>query len=131
LNQEDLLNLTKTLRGNMQLDIQTNGFSLTDSILEYTKLRMKFALHRNDKLIIRAQVRLADINGPRGGVDKRCQIDLSLAGQNDIVIEDIQTNLYFAIDRASDRCARTLIRRLERLRERLHEPVSMQQFTPS
>jgi putative sigma-54 modulation protein len=131
LNQEDLLNLTKTLRGNMQLDIQTNGFSLTDSILEYTKLRMKFALHRNDKLIIRAQVRLADINGPRGGVDKRCQIDLSLAGQNDIVIEDIQTNLYFAIDRASDRCARTLNRRLERLRERLHGAVSMQQFTPS
>jgi ribosome-associated translation inhibitor RaiA len=115
----------------MQLDIQTSGFSLTDSILEYTKLRMQFALHRNDKLIIRAQVRLTDINGPRGGVDKRCQIDLSLAGQNDIVIEDIQTNLYFAIDRASDRCARTLIRRLERLRERLHEPVSMQQFTPS
>lgn len=113
----------------MHLDIQTNGFSLTDSIRDYTKLRMRFALHRNDKFITRVQVRLADINGPRGGIDKRCQIDLSLAGQNDIVIEDIETNLYVAIDRAADRCARALARKLERARERPHGPASMQQFT--
>ena len=98
----------------MHLDIQTNGFSLTDSIRDYTKLRMQLALHRNDKYITRVQVRLADIKGPRGGIDKRCQIDLSLAGQNDIVVEDTETNLYVAIDRATDRCARTLARKLER-----------------
>lgn len=91
----------------MQLDIQASGFSLTDSIRDYTKQRLQFALSRNDQHITRVQVRLADINGPRGGVDKRCQIDLTMAGQSDIVIEDIETNLYVAIDRASDRCART------------------------
>ncbi len=109
----------------MKLDIQTNGFSLTDSIRDYTKLRMQFALHRNDKHVMRVQVRLADINGPRGGVDKRCQIDLSLAGHNDIVIEDTETNLYVAIDRASDRCARTLARKLERAREFSHKAVTL------
>jgi len=113
----------------MHFDIQTNGFSLTDSIRDYTKRRIQFALNRNDKHITRVQVRLADINGPRGGLDKRCQIDVSLAGHNDIVIEDTETNLYVAIDRACDRCARTLARKLERLHERLHEPVSMKQFT--
>jgi ribosomal subunit interface protein len=113
----------------MHFNIQTNGFSLTDSIRDYTKRRMQFALHRNDKHITRVQVRLADINGPRGGLDKRCQIDVSLAGHNDIVIEDTETNLYVAIDRACDRCARTLARKLERLREYSHEPVSMQKFT--
>lgn len=108
----------------MQLDIQTNGFSLTDGIRDYTKRRMQFALNRNDKYITRVQVRLADINGPRGGVDKRCQIDVSLAGHNDIVIEDTEADLYVAIDRASDRCARTLIRRLERAREFSHETIT-------
>jgi ribosomal subunit interface protein len=109
----------------MQINIQTNGFSLTDGIRDYTKRRMQFALNRNDNHITRVQVRLADINGPRGGVDKRCQIDLGLAGQNDIVIEDIETNLYVAIDRATDRCARTLARRLERAREFSHETVTL------
>lgn len=104
----------------MQLDIQTSGFSLTNGIRDYTTRRLQFALNRNDNHITRVQVRLADINGPRGGVDKRCQIDISLAGHNDIVIEDTETNLYVAIDRASDRCARTLTRRLERAREFSH-----------
>jgi putative sigma-54 modulation protein len=109
----------------MKLDIQTHGFSLTDSIRDYTKLRLQFALNRSDKRVIGVQVRLADINGPRGGIDKRCQIDVSLAGHNDIVIEDTETNLYVAIDRASDRCARTLTRRLERAREFSHKTVTL------
>lgn len=111
----------------MQLDIQTNGFSLTDSLRSYTTLRMKFALERNDNHVMSVKVRLSDINGPRGGIDKRCQIDLVVAGQNDIVIEDTETNLYVAIDRASDRCARTLARHLERSREFLYEKMPVQQ----
>ena len=111
----------------MQLDIQTNGFSLTDSIRSYTMQRMQFALDRNDGHIMSIRVRLADINGPRGGVDKCCQIDLALAGQNNIVIEDTEADLYDAIDRASDRCSRTLARRLERSREFSHETAPLQQ----
>ncbi|HNV88649.1 MAG TPA: HPF/RaiA family ribosome-associated protein [Methylotenera sp.] len=107
----------------MQFKIQTNGFALTDSLRSYTTRRMQFALDRNDGHIMSARVRLSDINGPRGGVDKCCQIDLALAGQNNIVIEDTEADLYVAIDRASDRCKRTLARRLERLREHSHDPA--------
>jgi putative sigma-54 modulation protein len=101
----------------MQLNIQTTGFSLTDSLKSYTTQHMQFALNRNDTLIMQARVWLADINGPRGGIDKRCQIELKLAGQNNIVIEDVETDLYVAIDRACDRCMRTLARRIERARQ--------------
>jgi len=118
--------LTPTEETMMQLDIQTNGFSLTDGLRNYTERRMQFALDRNDGHVMRARVRLADINGPRGGIDKRCQIELELAGQNSVIIEDIEADLYVAIDRASDRCARTLNRRLERSRERLQEPAPVQ-----
>ena len=105
----------------MQLDIQTNGFSLTDGIRNYATRRMQFALDRNDGHIMHIKVSLADINGPRGGVDKRCQISLTLAGHNNILIEDTEADLYVAIDRASDRCARTLSRRLEKFREHSYE----------
>ena len=70
---------------------------------------------------LRARIWLADINGPRGGVDKRCQIELKLAGKNNIVIEDIEADLYFAIDRATERCMRTLSRRLSRIKQHAHQ----------
>ncbi len=110
----------------MQLDIQSRGFSLTTSIFNYTTQRMQFALQRNDSYIMRARIRLEDINGPRGGVDKKCQIELRLAGQNNIVIEDTEADLYFAIDRACDRCMRTLARRLARSRQYPHELLQLQ-----
>ena len=62
--------------------------------------------------------------GPRGGVDKRCQIELTLAGQANIMIEDTETDLYFAIDRACDRAMRTLSRRLFRSRLHFHEVLA-------
>jgi ribosomal subunit interface protein len=105
----------------MQLDIKTNGFSLTDGIRNYATRRMQFALDRNDGHIMHVKLSLADINGPRGGVDKKCQISLALAGHNNIVIEDTEADLYVAIDRASDRCARTLARRLEKFREHTYD----------
>ena len=107
----------------MQLNIQTAGFSLTDSLKEYTTRHMQFALNRDDALIVRARIWLADINGPRGGIDKRCQIELKLAGQNNIMIEDVESDLYLAIDRACERCMRTLARRVARARQISHELI--------
>ncbi len=104
----------------MQLNIQAIGFVLTDALRKYTEKRLKFAVARDDNVVMRARIRLADINGPRGGVDKRCQVELTMAGQCNIVIEDTQADLYFAIDRACERAMRTLNRRLERLRYHTH-----------
>lgn len=108
----------------MQLDIQARGFALTDALRNYTLKRLRFALGREDSFVMRARVRLADINGPRGGVDKRCQIELALAGQANIMIEDTETDLYFAIDRACERAMRTLSRRLVRSRQHFHEVLA-------
>ena len=61
-------------------------------------------------------VRLSDINGPRGGEDKCCHIQVALAHLPDVVIEDTEADLYAAIDRAADRAAHTVGRRLMRKR---------------
>ena len=37
-------------------------------------------------LVPRARVQLSDVNGPRGGVDKRCQVELRTAGTGTVVI---------------------------------------------
>jgi len=102
----------------MQIDIQTRNFVLTDAIRSHSKRRLRFALSSHGDRIQRVVVRLSDINGPRGGTDKCCHLQLVLPGLPDVVVEDIQTDLYLAIDRAADRAGRTLARRLARQRDR-------------
>jgi ribosomal subunit interface protein len=98
----------------MQIEIQARGFTLTQALRGYIERRLSFALSARYADINRLRVRLSDINGPRGGNDKRCQVQVMLTGQTPVVIEDTQSDLYVAIDRASDRARRTLTRRLGR-----------------
>ena len=101
----------------MQMDIQSQGFTLTDGLRDYLKKRLAYALNHGDEYITRVTVRLSDINGPRGGVDKRCFIEVRLKQQPAVVIEDTEADLYMAIDRAAERAGRTLARRLARQQE--------------
>ena len=64
-------------------------------------------------------MRLSDINGPRNGPDKSCRLQVSLVGLPDVVVDDIESDLYVAIDRAANRAGRTIRRRLTRRRDRI------------
>ncbi len=101
----------------MHVDINTQGFSITSGLRDYVVKRLAYALSHGDDRITRLTVRLSDINGPRGGEDKRCLIEARLKQAPAIVIEDIQADLYLAIDRAAERAGRSLARRLGRSRQ--------------
>jgi len=96
----------------MRISIQCRGFSLTDALDNHVQQRLGFALSRAGNRLRRVDVRLSDINGPRGGVDKRCLIEARLCGRTVVVVEDVQADMYAAIDRAADRVGRTVLRRL-------------------
>lgn len=100
----------------MQIDIQARGFVLTEGLRAHVEHRLRFALTRFQDRVARIAVRLTDVNGPRGGVDKRCHLQVRLSGLPGIVIQDTEADLYVAVDRATDRAARTLGRYLERAR---------------
>ena len=102
----------------MQLNIQTRNFPLTDALRNHVKRRLGFALGTRDDHIQRVLVWLFDINGPRGGADKCCRIQVVLTHLPDVVIKDTEADLYAAIDRATDRAGRTVGRRLARHRVR-------------
>ena len=109
----------------MKLDIQARDFSLTDSMLTYVKDRINYLFGSRYDQIQQITVRLSDVNGPRGGVDKRCVVKVTLPRLNEIIIDDIQADLYVAIFRAMDRASRTVNRRLARLldkKRRLYVP---------
>ncbi|MDH5612812.1 MAG: HPF/RaiA family ribosome-associated protein [Gammaproteobacteria bacterium] len=102
----------------MHIDIQAHNFSLTNALRGHVERRLGFALSTRDDHIQKVMVRLSDINGPRGGEDKCCRIQIVMPHLADVVIEDTMTNLYCAIDRASDRAGRTVNRRLTRQRDK-------------
>ena len=103
----------------MQIVTQTHGFALTTALRHHVRQRLHFAFDRIGDRIRRVVVRLSDINGPRGGADKRCQLQVHLDQLPEVVIEDTQSDLYAAVDRAAERAARTVARRLSR--ERAHQ----------
>jgi putative sigma-54 modulation protein len=96
----------------VKIGIQCRGFSLTSAIAGRVRKRLDFLLGRGLNRVRRADVTLSDLNGPRGGVDKRCLIKISIDGLRPVVVEDIQSDLYMAIDRAVGRASRTVLRRM-------------------
>ena len=110
----------------MQIEIQARNFSLTRAMRGYIERRLGFALRTCYRHVRCILVRLSDINGPRGGNDKRCHLEVMLPGQT-IVVEDTEADLYVAINRASSRAGRTVMRQLRRKRvlNRAYTPANM------
>jgi ribosomal subunit interface protein len=98
----------------MQTHIQSRGFNLTEALREYTLRRLRYAVSFASDRIRRVTVQLSDINGPRGGADKRCQLVVTMEKLPSVIIEDTENDLYAAIDRATERAARSVARNLER-----------------
>lgn len=114
----------------MQIEILARSFPLTNAMRAYVNRRLEFSLSARHSHIKCVVVRLIDINGPRGGSDKCCRIQVVIPGHSDIVTEDTESDMYSAIDRAADRVSRTVARRLdrhrdfERYRVTAHRPVT-------
>ncbi len=87
-----------------------DGNHMRDSAVE----RVRFALRRLSALIPRARVQFSDVNGPRGGVDKRCHVELKTANSGTVVITSLAGDWRTALDRSLARAARALTRGLQR-----------------
>ena len=97
----------------MNLKAQARNFTLTDELREHVSTRLAYSLNHGRNVVTRVVVRLSDVNGPRGGEDKCCGIEVRLKDSPALVVEDTQTDLYVAIDRAAERMGRTLDRHLD------------------
>lgn len=98
----------------MNIDIKTLGFGLTRGLREHVIHRLATGLGRFEARLRQVVVRLSDLNGPRGGVDKHCQLLVRIDGASPIVVRDTEEDLYVAVDRAAERAGRTLARQVQR-----------------
>jgi ribosomal subunit interface protein len=101
----------------MRIGILSHGIPLTQAIRAYAQRRLKTALGRYESVLASVQVRLADVNGPRGGIDKHCVVEVGGPAMAPIIVRERDADLYVAIDRAADRVDRATGRRIARMRE--------------
>ena len=80
----------------------------------FAEQRARFVLRRLSWLVPQASIRLSDVNGPRGGVDKRCQIEFMTQGSGRIVSTAMAANWRAALEAALTRAARRIVRQLQR-----------------
>jgi ribosome-associated translation inhibitor RaiA len=96
----------------MRIEIRSHGFALTEAMRGYAARRLRFALGAAAGQVRRVSVHLAEVSAPRSAAGKRCRVRLLLAGGADVVIEDIEAELYAAVDRAALRAGRCAARSL-------------------
>lgn len=77
---------------------------------ELAERRVRFVLRRIGGRIPRAEVQMSDVNGPRGGADKRCQVELRTDGAGSVVVSSTASDWRTALDNALARAARFLLR---------------------
>ena len=66
------------------------------------------------RAVERVSVRVRDVNGPRGGVDKACTIKVVLTGLPSVVIDEQSASLQAAMDGALQRTERAVRRSMDR-----------------
>lgn len=99
------------------------GKSLPKTVRDVVERRAALKLSRFADLIAAVHVSVRDINGPRGGVDLRCQIRVQLKRGSDVIIQETAASVRDAIVGAFDRAARSVARRLQRQTDRYQTGV--------
>jgi len=97
-----------------------------DELREVSQRRMRFVFRRIDWLIPKATVKLSDVNGPRGGIDKRCQVEIKSDFAGTLVVSSVAHDWRVALNNALSRAARFLLRqwRREKNNRRLRQRAS-------
>ncbi|MGT2477253.1 HPF/RaiA family ribosome-associated protein [Paraburkholderia terrae] len=77
----------------------------------FARQRTQFVFRRMAWLVSKATVDLSDINGPRGGLDKRCRVQVLIPNANPLVVTSIAKDWRGALDLALARAVSSIARR--------------------
>ena len=84
----------------MRIDIGCRKVTISRTLRTFIRNHLTKRLQRFAGAILAAKVELSDRNGRRGGGDKQCRVQLTLARGGQVVRDDIRANL-----RNAFRCA--------------------------
>lgn len=98
--------------------IRSMGSALDKEHREYLRRKLQRVSGNFAPQIERTSVRLEDVNGPRGGIDKRCQVKVVLRGLPSVYVDERHRSVQAAIDGALARADQAVRQALQRRRTR-------------
>jgi putative sigma-54 modulation protein len=102
----------------MNIEVKQKHVEIQDSVVDNIHRHIEADLERFDHMIKRVCVQIADINGPRGGEDKLCRIQVYLKHASAVIVEDRGSSVFTVVCRAIDRVNMAVSRSTARIRER-------------
>lgn len=102
----------------MQTVIRTVNAQLKPEQEPLIQRHIDFALRKVRHRIGSLVVRLEDLNGPKGGLDKRCQIEAYPWRSGMLLAQATDTDFVPAVKRAAERLARQVLEQMRRRRDR-------------
>ena len=100
----------------MVIEIQTRNIHLSNRLRCLLRKRVERAFDRLQHHVQKVCIRLADVNGPKGGIDKSCLFHVSLSDHPDVIVRSQASELGIAINKSAARSSRALMRRIGKRR---------------
>jgi len=110
----------------MNIHVWSKLAEVDDTVRDRIERRLRFRFNRFSSRILRVNVRISDLNGPRGGADKVCKLDIRLRPTGGLFVEDVDDDVLVAADRASERAARSIARAIKRRQSFERAPATAQ-----
>ena len=90
----------RTTAPHVPANIRVSGVDLDDEDMDYIRQRLGLKLGKFASSIERVTVRVKDINGDRGGIDKICNIKVVVSGLPSVVVEGRSDSTRVAVNSA-------------------------------
>ena len=110
----------------MKIELRCDGLPATTKLHLHVRRRLGQALGRFRDRVQWARVWLKDVNGPRGGTDKQCLVQVRVKGASDIILQEREADAHRAFDRAAARVVYALMRQLGRQRRAVRRRAALE-----
>lgn len=102
----------------MKIAFAFRGLERSSSLVDMATRRLEKELRRFGASIHNVDVQIGDVNGPKGGEDKYCRINVSIPTLASVSVSGSAPDAYQAVHLAVVRLGRALGNRLGRRRDR-------------
>jgi len=106
----------------MRIEVRGHGVDVPQSLRDHATRRVRFALSRFGDHIRFVRVRFEDHNGPRGGIDTECRLQIDGPRIGPRIVQAEALDAFEAVDQAAATAQRTIRRALDRWHTTLVPP---------
>ncbi|MEM1228680.1 MAG: hypothetical protein AAGJ40_23590 [Planctomycetota bacterium] len=98
----------------MLIQVHVSGLQAESKVRSSVRRQLARGLSKFQRHVQDVQVKLADVNGPRGGIDKQCRCVVQFNGISSLVVEDQDASVRRLVDRMTRRVAHAVGRRVDK-----------------